>query len=128
MSYDYAKDRVKAAAALRRLCLGAEVVGVRWDFFPEEVSLYIDDTARARTDPTYRAYLAYTKTRPYGILGISIGSTWTILDQLPAADAEEEQAIAAGLGETLSEESLHHLMRLRTQPITTLRLGWRWRT
>lgn len=119
-SEDYVQDRLVAEAALRRLCLGAEVVGMYWDWFPQGASLLIKDGPRPRHDPRYARYIT---TRPYGTLSIGIGDQWTMLTAMPAPDARVEHAIADAVPASLPDEALQQLVQLRAQTITSIRLG-----
>ncbi len=120
VSQGYDQDRRVGEAVLRRLCLGAELVGMRWDSFPRGVSLLIDDTTRSKEDPRYRQY---SSQRPYGLLGIRVDGKWGLLESMPAAGASDERDIAEKLSENPTDVSLSQLMHVRTHPITEIRLG-----
>ncbi len=120
--YDYERDKPIAEAMLRRLCLGAEIVGVFWDGFPGITKLIIDDNRFVEAKKLLQ-YAAYVKHRPAYESMLMIEDKWTILATVPEASAEQEQAIAEVLPEHANDQQLTKLAALHRDPIVEVRLG-----
>jgi hypothetical protein len=67
-------------------------------------------------------YAHYQKLRP-GECWLMIEHTWAVLDAMPPAVAEHEQAIADSLPEKMTYAHLGELASLHDDPIVEVRLG-----
>ncbi len=121
-SNGYEQDKFVAEAMLRRLCLGTEVLGAQWPGFPSSISLIIEDNPYVNVKKLPQ-YAQYATIRPIGhcVLGISNGAS--VLDSMPEATIEGEQAIAAIVPRTMTDAHLAQLSSLHSDPIVAIRLG-----
>lgn len=117
----YERDRPYAEAMLRRLCLGAEIAGVYWSGFPDVLTLYIDDSLFPDKEARDR-FSHYQNLRP-GECWLMLEHKWAVLDAMPFADAEHEQAAADSLPEAITYSHLGELASLHDQSIVAIRLG-----
>ena len=120
--FDYKRDKPIAEAMLRRLCLGAEIIGVFWDGFPGITKLTIVDNAfvRAKKLPQFAVY---AKQRPSYKSLLMTEYRWAVLATAPEPSTEQEQAVAESLPETTTNLQLTQLATLHSDPIVEVRLG-----
>jgi hypothetical protein len=103
MPFDYATDRPRAEAILRRLCVGAQVDGIRFGPIPQ---LLITDHASDKPPVSGQAYL-------------NLASTWHVYPYRPDTLPRGEDAL-----EMLEEaEEVRRLCELRGALITEVELG-----
>lgn len=116
----YLREKRLAEAALRRLCLGAELVGLWWPGFPSNITLEIGDNPFKSKDPHYARY---NRKRPHGSVWLGVADRWAVLAAAPPMSATEEQAVAEQLPEQRTASHLYQLIDLRDETIVAIRLG-----
>lgn len=116
----YVRDKRLADAVLRRLCLSAEIVGIRLPGFPNITTLEVGDNPYNKSES---AVDLYTRQRPRGEVWIKIEGRWAVLASAPAPSLEQEQTAAQELPQEATDEQLRQLLTLREDRIVEIRLG-----
>jgi hypothetical protein len=103
MTFDYSADRHRAEAVLRRVCVGAQIDGIRFGPVPQ---LLITD--RATTKPPIR-----------GQVYLNLGSSWCLFAGRPVEFPRGEDAI-----EVLSDaDAFRQLCDMREAVISNVELA-----
>ena len=102
------QERQRAIAALRYLCVGAQIVGLR---FAPTIHLLLDDVGIA-AQPSRRSSLD-------GEASLRLESRWSVFPSMAAVFPHE----VSDLGPPSVEEQLRLLCALRERVITALELG-----
>jgi len=121
-TYGYAQDKLVAEAMLRQACLGAQIVGMKWDGFPNITKLHIQDNVYVSAKKLPQ-YVLYEKHRPLGQCWLMIEDKWAVLEEAPPADAEYEQTTADALPEMRTDQDIAKLATVHGDPIVEVRLG-----
>ena len=97
------EDKMRAEAVLRRLCLGAQIDGIR---FGPVLQILISDHGSGKPHIPGQVYL-------------NLGSAWVVFDSAPSSFPDQEE----DLPEIPTEEQIRLLCALRERVITEIRLG-----
>ncbi|MGH2514596.1 MAG: hypothetical protein ACRDHP_02985 [Ktedonobacterales bacterium] len=122
---NYVRDKKYAEAVLRRLCLGAEILGIEFAGYPDAMNITVGDNLYKRGGNTESdsQYLLYQSQRPGGQARLTIEGHWSVVPALPLPSAEGERSIVESLPSIATDEQLHQLLTLRAERIVTVRLG-----